>query len=235
MKHQFRVAAIAMAAISLPSLAGDFSVTPVRIFMTPRDRAVAVTVVNESDEPLVMQAELYTWRQKEGGEDELVPTEDMVLSPPIIKLAPKSRQVVRLARLAAPPTSEQLTYRMIVREIPEALPPTQDLKLRIALAFSLPVFITPAVAQKRLVCAVDGATALQATCSNSGSAYAQVRQLTLKRGAVTLASFEGGSYILPGMRRMLPLTAGASVAAGPAQLEATFDDGKPQTFDVTLQ
>ena len=123
--------------------AGVFSVTPVRIYMTPKDRAIAVTITNEGDEELVMQADLFLWKQKPGGQEDLTLTEDMFLSPPIIKLAPKSRQVVRLARLSNARPTEQLTYRMIVREIPEARPAKQDLQVQIALAFSLPVFITP--------------------------------------------------------------------------------------------
>lgn len=236
MKHLFRVGALVVlaATIGSSSNAGDFSVTPVRIFMTPRDRAIAVTVVNEGDEELVMQAELYTWRQKPGGEDDLVPTEDMILSPPIIKLAAKSRQVVRLARLTTQPITEQLTYRMIVREVPEAKAPTSDLKLQIALAFSLPVFITPPSAKMAINCTVEKTDTLVANCSNSGSAYAQIRQATILRGSDSLARFEGGSYILPGIRRSLALKAERPPAAGPAKLEVTFDDGKPLVFDVML-
>jgi fimbrial chaperone protein len=236
MKHLLRVGALAVLAATLGSAskAGDFSVTPVRIFMTPRDRAIAVTVVNEGNEDLVMQAELYTWKQKPGGEDDLVPTEDMILSPPIIKLAAKSRQVVRLARLSTQPVTEQLTYRMIVREVPEAKPPTSDLKLQIALAFSLPVFITPPSAKMTINCTLDKTDTLVANCSNSGTAYAQIRQVSVLRGGDSLARFEGGSYILPGIRRTLALKADRLPSPGPAKLEVTFDDGKPLIFDVML-
>jgi len=41
-----------------PAVAGVFSVTPVRIYMTPRDRAVAVTITNQGDSPIVLQADL---------------------------------------------------------------------------------------------------------------------------------------------------------------------------------
>jgi fimbrial chaperone protein len=77
--------------------AGQFSVSPVRIYMGPQDRATAITVVNEGNEELVMQADIFTWKQKPGGEDDLVLSEDLFLAPPIIKLAPNGRQVVRLA------------------------------------------------------------------------------------------------------------------------------------------
>ena len=51
-----RDAALLLAAMLLvaPAWAGQFSVTPVRIFMATKDRAVAVTITNEGDEQLVM-------------------------------------------------------------------------------------------------------------------------------------------------------------------------------------
>ena len=88
--HKAGAVAVLAAASCATVTAAEFSVTPVRIFMAARDRAVAITVVNESDEEIVMQADLYSWRQKPDGEDDLVLTEDMILSPPIVKLAPKS-------------------------------------------------------------------------------------------------------------------------------------------------
>src|SRR5512145_23408 len=83
------------AAFASPAWGGNFSVNPVRIYMAPKDKAVAVTITNEGDDAMVMQADLYTWKQKANGEDELLLTEDLLLSPPIIKLAGRSRQVVR--------------------------------------------------------------------------------------------------------------------------------------------
>lgn len=230
------VAAIA-AALAGHSAAAEFSVSPVRIFMTPRDRAIAVTVVNEGNEPVVMQADLFVWKQKAGGEDELTPTEDMILSPPILKLAPQTRQVVRLARLAPPSASEQMTYRMIVREIPEARPASNEAKVQVALAFSLPVFITPPGARRVVQCRAERAAAdtVRAVCGNSGNAYAQMKDFILTRSGEKLATREGGGYILPTITRAFDLKRPEGpIAGGPAKLEVTFDDGSPSTFDVLI-
>ncbi len=224
-------------SIAAPALAGVFSVTPVRIYMTPKNRAVAVTLTNEGDTEVALQADLNAWSQKPDGTDELVLTEDMILSPPIIKLAPKARQVVRLALLKPADASRQLTYRMVVREVPEATAPkAAGMEVPIALALSMPVFITPPLAQREVRCeaARPDAQTLQAVCSNSGTAYAQVREIQLRRGEQTLARFEGGHYILPGARKAIALKAEAAVAAGAAQLSVVFDDGKSQVFQVTL-
>lgn len=223
--------------ISPMSSAGVFSVTPVRIYMTTKDRAVAVTVNNDGDEELVMQADLYLWSQNANGDDELTLTEDLFLSPPIIKLAPKSRQVVRLARLTPANAAQQLTYRMIAREIPEARPAKEDLQLQIALAFSMPVFITPPNAKAILDCSVEKApvTGLSVLCENSGNAHSHPVQLkVLNAEGKQIAIEETGSYLLAGAKKRYPLKLQeGAVIAGKMSLEVTLDDANVQKFDVT--
>lgn len=222
---------------ALPAAAGPFSISPVRIYMAPRDRAIAITITNEGDEPLVMQADIYDWKQKANGEDDLVLTEDMIVSPPIIKVPPKSRQVVRLAMLRPRPAGEQLTYRLIVREIPEARPATTNVQLQIALAFSMPVFITPNGVKRNVVCTTErAADAVKAVCDNTGNAFAQPRSIELtEANGIKLASVDVGGYILPGVKRGFELkNASGKVPAGKAKLTLTHDDSVVQTFDVNV-
>jgi fimbrial chaperone protein len=241
MNQYFKAGALALLSASLCSytLAAEFSVTPVRIFMTAKDRAVAITVTNEGDEEVVMQADLYSWTQKPGGEDELVLTEDMILSPPILKLAPKSRQVVRLARLTAQPAGKQLTFRMIVREIPEARPASKELTLQIALAFSLPVFVTPPGAKRELVCGIERVApdTINAVCENKGNAYALPREFVLlAENSEKIASRDSGGYILPEVQRSFEIKrVGATIPPGKVKLQVALDDGTVQTFDATLR
>jgi fimbrial chaperone protein len=234
-----KVCLVAAALLGTASWAAEFSVTPVRIFMTPRDRAVAVTVVNEGTEELVMQSELYRWAQNANGEDALTPTEDVVLSPPILKLAPKARQVLRLARVGAAPAGREQTFRMIVREVPEARPgQDKEVKVQMALAFSLPIFITPAGARRNLQCAVQRAApqSVKVDCSNSGNAYAQVRGILLQGASgEPIASQDVVGYILPDMKRAFELkSATPRIAAGKVRLSVALDDGTTQVFDGTL-
>jgi len=215
--------------------AGVFSVTPVRLYMTPRDRAIAVTLTNEGDTEVVLQADINTWNQKPDGTDELVLTEDLILAPPIIKLAPKARQVVRLALLKPADATRQLIYRMVIREVPEALP-ASGIQVPIALALSMPVFITPPAAKREVNCTSQPADSksLILQCSNTGSAYAQIREAVVTRGPQTLARFEGGSYILPGARKTVSLKGEQPLTAGQAQLVVTFDDGQSLTTSIAL-
>jgi fimbrial chaperone protein len=229
----------AFCVIAVPAQAGVFSVTPVRIFMSPRDRATAVTITNEGDDELVMQADVYRWAQKPSGEDDLALSEDLILSPPILKLAPHARQVVRLARVGAPPSGTQLSYRLIVREVPEARKAPKDVQLQVALAFSLPVFITPPNLKRDLRCSArrQAADALAVTCENAGHVYAQPRSLEVATpSGAPLAMRESAAYLLPGIKRGFDLRAapGATIPAGALKLAVTFDDGTTQAFDLSV-
>ncbi|MGZ5581805.1 MAG: fimbrial biogenesis chaperone [Usitatibacter sp.] len=212
--------------------------SPVRIYMGPRDRATAITVTNEGAEELVMQADVFTWKQKPGGEDDLALSEDLFLAPPIIKLAPNSRQVVRLAMVKPSNSAEQVTYRMIIREIAEARPPEKGVDVSIALAFSLPVFVTPAGAKSQLGCSArrSAADAIRVECENTGTAYTNPRGFVLEGAAgEKLAARDSGGYILPGIKREFDIKrADGPIPAGKAKLSVALDDGSTKTFDVQV-
>lgn len=230
--------ATSFAVPAIPAWGGVFSVNPVRIYMVPKDRAVAVTIINEGDEELVMQADVYVWKQKPGGEDDLTLSEDLFLSPPIIKLAAKSRQVVRLAMVSPPKTADQLTYRLIVREIPEAKPAKKDIQVQFAMAFSMPIFITPPGAKGSLNCAVEreAVDMVRAVCENSGNAYAQPRAFMLATPAGgKIVDREIAGYILPGIKRSFDIKrAEGKIPAGRAKLVVTLDDGSTQSYEVAI-
>src|SRR5690349_17260555 len=224
---------LCMLAAAQCAWAGVFSVTPVRIYMTPKDRAIAVTITNEADEPVVLQADVYEWKQAADGSDNLVPSEDLILAPPIIKLGPKARQVVRLARLMPPDAARQLTYRLILRELPEASL-SKGINVPVALALSMPVFITPPAAKALIACEAkrEDAGAVFVYCANTGTAYTQVREIVANQNAATVGRFQGGAYVLPGARRRIALSAEKPIPAGALQLLVMYDDGSSQTFDL---
>lgn len=226
---------ILACSICLPLLAGQFTVSPVRIYMDPADRAIAITITNDGDQPIVMQADLYTWSQSPDGVEQLELSEDMFLSPPIIRLEANSRQVVRLARLSNARPTEQLTYRMIVREIPEALTPDEGAQVQIALALSLPIFITPRNVFKSLDCRLES-SALQTgqiACENLGSAYAQPREIIVNdSNGDTLLTLSPSAYILPGSILRYNLPDDIKIPEGAGSLILKLDDNSRLVFDI---
>lgn len=205
--------------------------------MKPGDRAVALTISNEDTIELVLQADIYEWVQLPTGEDRLNLSEDLLLSPPIIKLSPGARQVVRLALLKPADMERQLTYRLIVKELTE-VGQARDRRLQvpIALALSLPVFITPPTAKRTMECALvtHPSNHLAIRCANRGTAYAQVREADILLGDKSLSHFEGGLYILPGTERIWPISVPNESTTRAVKLRIGFDDGQAATYDAVL-
>ena len=86
MKTMRKIFAILIAILAgtaaTASVAGSFSVTPVRLFFEQRDRAVAVTLTNEGDTEIALQADINVWSQDAAGVDKLELTEDLIVAPP---------------------------------------------------------------------------------------------------------------------------------------------------------
>ena len=127
---------------------------------------------------------------------------------------------------------------MIVREVPEAKPASENIQVQIALAFSLPVFITPPGAKAKLDCTVERVAedTIKAVCENTGNAYSHPTSFVLTNNSGDkIAHQDTGAYILPDIKRSFEIKRGnATIPSGPAKLSATLDDGTTQAFDVTI-
>ena len=185
-----------------------------------------------------MQAEVFAWSQKPGGEDELVPSEDLVLSPPILKLGPRARQVVRLAQINRTASDRQITYRLVVREVPEVKQNEKNIQMQVALAFSLPVFISPRTAKRDLRCTATraGPDLVTVACENVGAAYAQIRELHLTSASgVKTSGGSAGGYVLSGVTRNFQIRkADGTFPGAKYTLGVLLDDGSTQSYDLTL-
>ncbi|MEO8739511.1 MAG: fimbria/pilus periplasmic chaperone, partial [Casimicrobiaceae bacterium] len=66
MTAAFRAAfCLCLAGISMLASAGSFQVTPIRLEFSGQQRTAALTVRNDSAEPLVVQIELADWSQRD--------------------------------------------------------------------------------------------------------------------------------------------------------------------------
>ncbi len=240
MKLTLILSAIYVALFSAVCLAGPFTVAPVRLYFAPRDRAVAITLTNDSAITIALQADLHSWTQDAAGLDKLELSDDLIVAPSNIILAPNTKQTLRLALLVPRDASRQMTYRLIVREVPEVLAVKDAaVQLPIALALNIPVFITPADAKYSVSCELDKQAltkTVAVVCENEGNAYAQLRSIELKRAGKRLAYFQDGLYVLPGVKRtfQIDLSEPGSIEPGAADLTVTFDDRKLHDFSVNV-
>lgn len=240
----WRLAATSVAALpafwACATSASGLQVEPVNVTIT--DRSEAIWLSNTGGEQIDAQVRVYQWTQDADG-DHLEPTSALIASPPIIKIEPGGRQLVRLVPLAvnasATPPCEA-TFRLAVDEIPPARKPGSGLLY--VLHYSLPVFIPqPACRKSRpdmhLSLQVTEAGAVQLAAENSGAVHAQLAHVVLRDAKGRSSELMPGllGYVLAGERRTFAIPgtlsgANAAFASG-GRIEALIN-GSP--FSQTL-
>jgi fimbrial chaperone protein len=139
-------AAKALAAILIVLLSGRaagaqaLSVLPVNIFLSPGQRATSLTVTNQGSKETSIQIRAYAWNQKDG-DDQLSATDEVVVSPPLARIAPGATQVARII-LRRTPENREATYRILVDQIP---PPAEPGIVHMVLRLSIPIFAQPTI------------------------------------------------------------------------------------------
>ncbi len=199
------LAASALAALlpmSAASGAATLGVSPTRLELGPGRPGGVLTVTNGGDTPLLVQVQSFAWRAGTAAA-ELEPTRELVAVPPLLELAPGERQVVRVARRATTEPQVEETYRILVTEVPRVDP---ESGVRLALRFSLPVFVTPSGARPepdwRIERRTTGPTLV---IVNRGRAHLHIRRLELLGPGRPTVLDDGPTYVLAGREERWPL------------------------------
>jgi len=196
--------AIALICWGVFAQAASFTVSPVRVALSPAQKTVALTVTNNGSEPVVVQSQVQGWSQQDG-EEIYTPTSDVLATPPIFTVQGGASQIIRIGLRKQPDSSDEQAYRLFLREVPG--PPRPDLQgLQIALRMSIPVFVNlagTAAAKMRwhLQRQTDGS--LKVSVANAGNAHAQVYDFYVfpPDSDRPVMSQRTSAYILPGQRR----------------------------------
>jgi fimbrial chaperone protein len=189
-------------------VAGTFSITPLRVELSAGAETGVVTLRNQEDEPIVVQAEVHLWQQADGS-DVLMPTRDVLVAPAVFTVPPNGAQMVRLALRREPDADRELSYRLVLTEVPQQTPGVTGLNF--ALQVSLPAFVAARQktapdlrwsAERR----DDGALVL--TGHNAGTEHARVLDLQVAPIEATGTPYRptGAVYVLPGQSRQWTMT-----------------------------
>jgi len=134
------LAATAIIAAPAHAWASSLQVTPVNIEVPAPGAASTITLENSGTEAVNAQVRVFKWIQQDG-KDQLVPTRDVVASPPAIKLREGKKAVIRVVRLSKTPAVTEETYRLVVDEVPKPPKPGQA-GVGFAVRYSIPVFFS---------------------------------------------------------------------------------------------
>lgn len=181
----------------------NFSFSPVTLEMNEKNNGTSLSIKSSSAEAINIQIRVFEWFQNKTNDD-LKITDDIVVSPPLLRLEPNQSYNFRLVKHNIAKFSGEKAYRIIIDEVPT---PSDSRKkspgIQVRLRTSIPLFISDENATTLLRWKKDltenGGTI---TISNIGTRHALITELSLvdqitqREYKIKTDTLNG--YILPG-------------------------------------
>jgi fimbrial chaperone protein len=229
--------ALCALALLSPTLAraAEWNVDPVRVELSPQLQTAAIIVRNESDQPSSIQIQAVSWSQVDG-KDVYLPTRELLVSPPIATIPPKTDQVIRVALRRSADPGKELSYRINLQELPTEQAPGAT-GVQVALRIGLPVFVQSlkgdAAPKMAWSVAQISDSQLKVQVRNQGNAHVQISDFSLHAAgaAQAVGSESASSYVLAGQSRewLLKTSPSQTIASGRLRLLAFTDADKVDT------
>jgi fimbrial chaperone protein len=180
--------------------AGTLAINPIRIELGPGQRTGSLTVTNDGSDSKVLQVSVMQWKQV-AGKPVYAPTQDVIATPVLFRVAPRSRQLVRVGFTTAPANpAAELSYRIYLTEVPEDKP--GENQIRFLLQIGVPMFVAPATPRDGLDWRISRATdgKLRLAAENRGNRHVRVQNLRLEDNRGSLLEQQELVYLLAGGR-----------------------------------
>jgi fimbrial chaperone protein len=222
-----------------PTGASGLQVAPTTLRLRASQSADGLWLSNTGDSEVHAQVRVYHWTQDDKG-DQLVASRGLVISPPMVQLAPGERQLIRVIRVGAPPDGPgamEDAYRLAIDELPISTQGKHGLQF--VLHYSVPIFVEPAgiaASPPQLQWSLQrrGDNVLLQV-SNHGGSHAQLAALDFADGAGRRTEINPGllGYVLPGATMHWMLKPPPAVFAAGGTLEAMIN-GEKATQNLSL-
>lgn len=205
--------ATVLTAAPVAALASSLQVAPVNVEVLAPGAASTVTLNNSGTEAINAQIRVFKWTQIDG-KDQLVPTKDVVASPPAVKLGPGRSSVIRIVRRSKTPTPAEESYRLVVDEVPKA-PKAAQAGVGFAVRYSVPVFFTNSSQSSDITWTASVSKGqLRIEAENAGGRRVRLADLKIVNGGKSLNVSQGlAGYVLGDSSRFWLVKGGAKLAA----------------------
>jgi len=238
MRGFFSIALAVALSSGVAAHGANLQISPVSISFQPGQNSAGIQLQNNGDAPLYGQVRVYAWDQRDGV-DALTPTTQLVASPPIIEIAGKSVQTIRLVRRAgspATPGGAEQTYRILIDELPRG--DSQQGNVAIRLQYSVPAFVLPSdtqAAPQLEWSTFQRAGAWHLRARNTGALHAQIGATSVTVGSRDVVLSKGLlGYALPGRTREWALPADVAGALPALLAIDTNVNAKPQSAKAAV-
>ncbi|HEX4548216.1 molecular chaperone [Pseudomonas sp.] len=212
--------ALVMLGTGSVQAASSVLIWPIDPVLEADQQASALWLENRGTETANLQIRVFGWSQS-GFEEQYRNQRDVIGSPPVAKIEPGQKQLVRLTRTKDVPPGQELAYRIIIDEIPAAQPPAAEggktaAAIRFQMRYSVPLFAygaglwskedstrprdpkgigVPQLSWRTV--AVEGRPYVEVR--NQGAVHARLTDVTIKQGGQSKPLAEGLlGYVLPG-------------------------------------
>lgn len=147
MKKIFRFAAFVLFCLLLttkPAVAGEFSVTPIRLELGAAIRSSVISIRNDDTQKLIFQLQAMEWSQDSAGKDQYAVSQDLIFFPKILSVEPDEEGLIRVGT-KTPAVPAEKTYRLFIEELPSPSKSTagNGAQINVLIRFGAPVFISP--------------------------------------------------------------------------------------------
>ncbi|TFF13785.1 molecular chaperone [Pseudomonas sp. BCA14] len=221
------VIGLMIAGVGHVQAASSVLIWPIDPVLEADQQASALWLENRGTETANLQVRVFGWTQS-GFDEQYQNQRDVIGSPPVAKIEPGQKQLVRLTRTKAVPPGQELAYRIIIDEIPSATPivTPADGKtaaaIRFQMRYSVPLFAygpglwskddgtrdrdpksagKPDLSWKKVT--VGGRSYVE--MRNKGAVHARLTDAAFKQGGQSRPLVEGLlGYVLPGATMRWP-------------------------------
>lgn len=183
---------------------GYYRVNKMLYALSPRVPVETMVLSNNDDKPLFIQVKVLQWERK-NGKDYYQSTKEVITAPPIIKLAPKSDQVVRIV-MRRPFAAKELMYRLQITDITPLPKVSEQGVLKgaavvIKMQYLLPLYVAPVQEQPAITWQLHQmAQSAQVAIHNAGNVSLRVVKVVLSDPTTdrVIAATEKGAVIFVG-------------------------------------
>lgn len=219
---------------------GSVLIWPVDPVIEQGERAKALWLENRGNKPALLQVRIFSWTQIDG-QDRYADQEEIVGTPPMARIEPGKRQLIRLTRVSPTPPGTERAFRLVIDEVPmqgeieTGTPGKPTMGVQFQFRYSIPLFVYgdglrgKVRPDRRENAGTDGEPVLECRVvtqagqryleiSNTGPVHARLTNVHVRQGSGSTVLAEGlFGYVLAGasIRRPLPqaLRDGAVLAA----------------------
>ncbi len=184
------LSALAILGLVSTSHATSLQVAPVLVDVPAPGAASKMTLKNVGSEQIKAQVRIFKWIQR-NGKDELIPTRDVVASPPLVKISPGGTNLIRIVRVSKTPTKGEEAYRLIVDQLPDKTRKA-GIAVKLQMRYSIPVFFGASTIEEPKLAWSVRSNGSSLSVTNQGKRHVRVSELRMKStGGTNIGSKKG--------------------------------------------